>query len=326
MRASVLLTALLSVTVASQAEAQGQVVGPGGTVVAGSGSNWIPWTQAGGQAQVTMDKGQFGWGDVGDGSLRLYVTGQQGANGEYPDWAFWYRYAGGTAENSMATLQNGGSFGLLEKMSELSFDWFRVGLPGWDAPCPQGETQPIAPCDWSYKTPVIRLQIVETWEGIPIQTELVWEGYFNQGILGGTTPVDDWVTSTNLHEGNFWYVRPDLGGDPLYSIIGSSNCGLGTMTFWEGTAQASSLDRLFGQDGCLFGSNAQVIGIALGVGSQWPLEYLAYADNVRMGFDGQRVLDTNFDYVVPEPGTYALVALGLLALAGARKRKKVRSN
>jgi hypothetical protein len=65
------------------------------------------------------------------------------------------------------------------------------------------------------------------------------------------------------------------------------------------------------------------------VGSQWPLPYHGFVDNVRMGFDDQQglALDANFDFVptstVPEPSTYALMAAGLLALgAVARQRRR----
>jgi hypothetical protein len=317
-----IIALLLSLSVPALMHGQGQVVGPGGGVVQGTGPGWITSIQGGGQAEVTTDNPRLGWGGVGSGSLRLSVTGNVGSNGQYPDWAFWYRYAGGTAANSVLTLNSGGSFGALSQLSELSFDWFRVGMPGWDAGCGTG-TQPIPPCDWLTKTPVLRLQIAETRDGVTSISELIWEGYFNQGQVGAQTPIDTWVTSGNLQQGNFWYISPnvDANGNPLYSTTGSS-CGLSSFSFWQGNAGASAIEQLLGVGGCLEGSNAQVIGIAVGVGSQWPLEYLAYVDNVRMGFGGNNVLDVNFDYVVPEPATVVLVAVGLGALGLIRRRRR----
>ncbi len=315
----------LLVSTPNQLSAQGQVVGPGGYVVKGTGPNWIPWTMAGGTAEVTRDKPRSGWGDVGEGSLRLSVTGQQ--SGDYPDWAFWYRYAGGTAENSLANWNTSGSFGSLADISSLSFDWFRQSADGWDTPCnPSPDVVSIPPCDWVAKTPVLRLQLAEYINGQVVQTELIWEGYFNQqaqnaGGIGGThTPVNEWVSTTNMQEGNFWYHRPAGEGDPLYSTTGGA-CDMNTFNFWQGDASASAIQQLLGAGGCI-DSNAQVIGIAVGVGSQWPLQYTGFVDNVMLGFDGQTVLDANFDYVVPEPSTWALMSVGLSVLAIAARRKR----
>jgi hypothetical protein len=297
---------------------QGQVVGPGGGVVTGSGPNWNTWVDRG-QAQVTRDNPRLGWGGYGEGSLRLSVSGEL-IDGQYPDWAFWYRYAGGSAENSLATLNSGGSFGLLSALTNASFDWFRVGFPGWDTPCPVGGNQPIPPCDWAYKTPVVRLQLAEMINNVVVQTELIWEGYFNQDMLGGTTPVDQWVSSSGLQNGNFWYVRPAVGAGN-YTTIGNGTCDLNPFSFWQGNVEANALSQLLGVGGCI-GSDARVIGIGIGVGSQWPLEYLAYADNVQLEFNGQRVLDANFDYVVPEPATWVLFGIGLTAIGGVAARRR----
>ncbi len=322
-RALLLAATLATLPVAVHAQT-GQVVGPNGTAVLGNTTAWISSEIAGGSAQVTANAPRTGFADVGAGSLELSVTGNGDTQSGYHDWGFFYRYAGGSAA---ATINGAQRFGNLQEMTSMSFDWYRSFVPGWDAVPPAG-AQPINPVDWTYKTPVVRLQLVETRGDQSIQSELVWEGYYNQSKIGaGGTPVGSWVSQADMQSDNFWYVRPSAGAGGSQTLFDSATCLFGQQTFWSAEQGNTAISQLFGTNGCMFGANVSVIGIAVGVGSQWPVAWHGFADNVRMGFNGQLALDANFDFVspsvvVPEPGTFGLLGLGLAVLGAAARRRR----
>ena len=297
------IAAILPLSLQAQA---GQVVGINGTSTLGNTTNWNPDIQAGAFAQVTTTRARVGFGGYGSGSLELNATGAIAPNGQYPDWGFYYRYA-----------NTPGGFGTLASLSHLSFDWYRESVAGWNTTTPS--------LDWSYKTPVMRLVIQDKNDAI---SELIWEGYYNRGggeaLNGSATPVDQWVTTNNMQNGNFWFNRPPTVSTADNIFVGA-NCENNLFTFWQGGIPGTALQQLLGQGGCLETAEAKIIGIAVGVGSQWPLPYHGFVDNVRMGFGPNQTLalNANFDFVstVPEPSTYALMGAGLLALGFVARRR-----
>ncbi len=296
--------AALAASLPLVAQAQhGQVVGPNGVVVAGAAGNWTPDIQAGGFAQVTTANGRCGFGGYCAGSLELSVTGNQRvSDGQYPDWAFY-----------SLTAPTGG-FGSLSQLNLLSFDWYRMSDPTWN-------TTNVA-SDWPFKTPVLRLSLADN-NGR--RSDLVWEGYYNRGagedLNGKPTPVDQWVTS-DLLDSNFWLnLLPTAPGQD--NMILGPDCSYEPFSFWQGGVPSFSLDQLLGDGGCLAGSNEQVVGVAVGVGSQWPLPYHGFVDDVQLGFEGSDGLavNENFDFApatttTPEPSTWVLMLTGLLVLGG----------
>jgi hypothetical protein len=177
----------------------GQVVMQNGVVVTGNSTAWTPSINpTDGFAQVTHDKPcglaasgacSGGYGGVGAGSLKLSLQGvpmfdNAGKIIGYPGWAFY-------TQTSSAV----GGYGSLSKLSELSFDWYRTGLQGWnDAPgtISNSNGQAINPVDWRYKTPVVRLALRETRGSVVTFTELV---------SAPTSPADAITTSQRLISG-----------------------------------------------------------------------------------------------------------------------------
>ena len=291
----------------------GQVVGPNGVVIAGAPGNWTPDIQGDASAQVTGTNGHCGAVGFCGGSLELSVTGiQRTTDGQYPDWAF-YSLGAPTASG----------FGSLASLDRLSFDWYRLADPTWNS------TDVSA--DWPYKTPVLRLTIADNSGQL---SDLVWEGYYNRGVgeslNGSPTPVDQWVTSSNMQDGNFWLtlLSTTPGEETKYL---AADCTYEPFSFWQGGVPGFALSQLVGTGGCLADADAQIVRVAVGVGSQWPLPYRGFVDNVRMGFDGSDALalDANFDVLpttaTPEPSSLVLVAIGLAAFAAnsARRRRKL---
>ena len=275
-------------------------------------------------AEVTRTNPRQGMGayldDFGEGSLELRVLGQNVSPGSN-EWAFWYRFAGGASyENSRVA-----NFGALSALSTLSFDWFRTGNAH------SMTTTPSA--DWPYKTPVMRLRLLENaGTAAEIESELVWEGYYNQCSLGiattncvsNTTRTNAWVTQGNMQRDRFWYARPPgVGVAPVVSS--GTGCGLIPQEAWSGGIAAFTINQFLGGSTPCIGANTVVTGIAVGIGSRWPLPYIGFVDNVRMSFSGTEVMNTNFDFipatVVPEPSTWALMGAGLLALGVVSRRR-----
>jgi hypothetical protein len=95
------------------------------------------------------------------------------------------------------------------------------------------------------------------------------------------------------------------------------------MPVWGGGIQSLSINQIIECYG-----DKQVIGVGVGIGSQWPYKYSGFVDNVIVESNGQQVINTNFDRlpnatVVPEPATYMMMLVGLVGVGFMSRRKKV---
>jgi hypothetical protein len=255
--------------------------------------NWFSQTVGGATAQITGTQPRSG-----NGSLQLQTSGQ------LADWGY-YISAGDPLTSS---------FGMLDQLSQASFDWLRVGvnLNGADAP-------------WLAQTPVFRLYVRQNLGNGAFQfSQLVWERYYNNG---SPTPLDTWQSEDLLSQ-KFWrvtlngatrsYTRAGCAGgplDPLFPLL--------TLTplTWAGAG------------GCYDPLNTFVYGVGVGVGSNWPRPYTGFADNVQLSFGpGGTHIGANFELApqqtTPEPMSGLLVGGGLAAIGlwtrGYRRRRRDR--
>lgn len=213
--------------------------------------------------------------------------------GKMEDWVFAYRYA-----NT--------NWGALSNLTGLSFDWFRSSNPNWDADVTKDGIQLY---DWQYKSPAFRVFLDDN-------TEIVWENYFNRPINDDLSYVDSWQTSQMIG-GNFWYRNAEG-----YSLS-ANPCSTNELPVWGGGVQALTISQIVSCYG-----DKQVMGVGVGLGSQWPYQYKGFVDNVIVESSGQQVLNTNFDRgipstTVPEPSTYLMMIVGLVGLGMVSRRKKL---
>jgi hypothetical protein len=236
----------------------------------------------------------------GDGSLALTTSGS------LYDWAFFQRTAG-----------EGAAWGLLSAVNCLTFDWFRqaYSLPP-DAP------SALLAETWQEQTPVLRLMVRDIVNGQFVNSQLVWERWYNtKGVLdpteNGVWHFEDLTTQM------FWR---HFDGGWFYTNLGCANGS------FVSSSQLDTYD-LGGWVSNCYSPAAQIYGIMVGVGSAWPGAYAGNVDNVQLGFVGQETfaVEDNFDFAadvatsVPEPATLALLGTGLAALGLASLLKRRRS-
>ena len=233
----------------------------------------------------------------GNGSLELTTTGS------LFDWAFFKRVADGNA-----------SWGLLSQVNCLTFDWWRSSYTLPD-PAPADLTAET----WQEQTPVLRLLVRDTKDGQTVLSHLVWERWYNTRGSLVPTENDQWHFE-NLTGQQLWR---HFDGGLTYTNAGCVNTG------FDGS-DALQTYAIGGWVQNCYSASAEVYGIMIGVGSQWPGAYHAFLDNVQLGFGGANgfTVEDNFELpatVAPEPTTFVLLGSGLLVLAFVTYRQRRRT-
>lgn len=176
------------------------------------------------------------------------------------------------------------NLGLLDQLSALTFDWAIAASS-------------VATLHPDY-TPALRVSI---WDN-GVRSELIWEGVYN-GTYGNTSR-DTWYTS---------------GAEDLFyrNISGS-----GVTT--NGGSQVN-MSLLAWEASNYYSNAAYISGFSIGVGSSAGTGYRAFADNLSFNLAGA-VSTFNFELAdataVPEPGSLALLSLGLVGAAVARRKQR----
>lgn len=144
-------------------------------------------------------------------------------------------------------------------------------------------------------TPALRVVIFDGG----VRSELIWEGAYN-GTYGNT-------------ERDTWYSSGV--NDRFHRYAGG-------VTLENGSQVNKSLAGW--QDSAYYSDKAYISAFSVGVGSSAGTGYRAFADNITIGLNG---VSTSYNFEVsasevPEPGSLALLGLGLIGAAAAIRKRR----
>ena len=132
-----------------------------------------------------------------------------------------------------------------------------------------------------------------------------------ENIYNGNNVVEGVWRTDNILESNYWMRQ--------FSPTNTVENYTTTLQEWmNGPRPGAPADAL--------STSTAILGIEFGIGSGWGNgSFSGFVDNVSIGF-GNNATTYNFENVaanaVPEPGSFALIGLGIFAALGARKRKR----